>query len=119
MRDEFKRGDQVLVYHSNAEPTAIMGVAEVVREGYPDHTALDAKSKYFDEKAKAKGESPWVMVDVKATFKMRTPVTRDALKAEASLRGMMVLQKGSRLSVQPVTQKEFETVCRLGKVQKL
>lgn len=119
MRDEFQVGDLALIYHSNAEPTAVMGIAEVVRGGYPDEHALDPKSKYFDEKAKAKGESPWVMVDVKARERFAVPVTRDMLKAQAALKDMMVLKKGARLSVQPVTEKEFETIRKMGKAEKV
>jgi predicted RNA-binding protein with PUA-like domain len=115
MRDEFKKGDLALIYHSSVDEPAVMGIAEVAREGYTDLTALDPKSKYFDEKAKAKGESPWVMVDVKARERMTVPVTREMLKAQTSLKNMMVLQKGARLSVQPVTAAEFETIRKLGK----
>ena len=119
MRDEFKRGDRVLIYHSNTEEPAVMGIAEVVREGYPDQTALDSKSHYFDEKAKAKGESPWVMVDVRALETFAEPVTRETMKNQASLKNMMVLKKGARLSVQPVTEKEFEHIRKLGKPTRL
>ena len=119
MRDKFKVGDRVLFYHSNAEPPGVAGVAEVVREGYPDETALDPKSEYFDESAKAKGESPWVMVDVKAAMALERFVTREMLAQEPKLKKMMVLQRGSRLSVQPVTKEEFEAVLRIGGAKKL
>ncbi len=114
MRDTFRVGDKVLFYHSNAEPPGIAGVAEVARAGYPDATALDPKSDYFDEKAKAKGESPWVMVDVKAAMTLARFVSREMLAGEANLKKMMVLQRGARLSVQPVTKEEFETILKLG-----
>jgi predicted RNA-binding protein with PUA-like domain len=119
MRDEFRRGDRVLFYHSGVDEPAVVGIAEVVREGYPDPTALDSRSHYFDEAAKAKGESPWIMVDVKALERLREPVTRDRLKAEPSLKNMMVLRKGARLSVQPVTAAEFEIVRKLGRPDKI
>lgn len=119
LRDDLKKGDGVLIYHSNAEPSAVVGLAEVVREGYPDAAALDPKSEYFDPKAKAKGESPWCVVDVKATHRFATPLTLTALRAFAPLKDMMLLRKGSRLSVQPVTEKEFEFICAKGQPEKV
>ncbi len=117
MRDEFKQGDQVLIYHSRLEDPVIPGIAEVAREAYPDPSALDPKSDYYDERAK--GLSPWVMVDVRATQRFTSPVTRSALKAEKRLSNMMVLKKGARLSVQPVTKEEFEIIRTLGAPQAL
>jgi len=112
MRDDFSVGDLCLIYHSNADPTAIFGIAEVVREAYSDPTALDPKSKYFDEKAK--GKNPWVMVDIKAISRFKNPITRSELARHYQLKKMMVLKKGCRLSIQPVTQVEFETISQLG-----
>lgn len=114
LRDTFKLGDEVLFYHSNTERPAVVGLAEVVRAGHPDLTALDKQSRYFDEAASKKGVSPWVMVDVKATAKFRSPVTRPMLGASTALKQMMVLKRGARLSVQPVTPEEFKAVCRMG-----
>jgi predicted RNA-binding protein with PUA-like domain len=119
LRDEIKKGDRVFFYHSNTEEPAVAGIAQVVKEGYPDPFALDPKSPYFDEKAKAKGESPWSMVDVKATHRMETPVTLAQMRGEKALAKMVLLKKGSRLSVQPVTEAEFEVICRLGNPRKL
>ncbi len=119
MRDDFKLGDLVFIYHSNTDDPSVMGVAEVVKTGYPDDSALDPKSEYFDERAKAKGQSPWVMVDVRAVQRMKIPVTRTLLREETSLKDMMVLKNGSRLSVQPVTPAEFKKVVSLGKPEKL
>jgi predicted RNA-binding protein with PUA-like domain len=115
MRDKFKLGDLVLFYHSNAEPTGIFGVCEVVREAYPDSFAWDPKSKYYDAVSKKNGINPWVMVDIKAKLKFNNPVLREHLKKQAPLRNMMVLKKGSRLSVQPVTVADFEHIVKLGK----
>lgn len=115
MRDEFKIGDLVLFYHSNAEPTGIFGVCEVIKEAYPDAFALDPKSKYYDAESKKKGTNPWVAVDVRAKLKFTNPVSRELLKDQAELKQMMVLKKGSRLSVQPVTEKEFKKILSLGK----
>ena len=117
MRDLFEVGQRVLFYHSNAEPPAVMGVAEVVRAGYPDNTALDPNSKYFDPEAKKKGESPWIMVDIRATHRFENPVDRDQLRNEPALKNMMVLRRGARLSVQPVSRAEFEKICALGKLR--
>ncbi|MBM4318054.1 MAG: EVE domain-containing protein [Deltaproteobacteria bacterium] len=119
MRDLFKIGDQVLIYHSNIDEPAVFGVASVVREGYPDSFALDPKSNYFDEQAKKKGQSPWIMVDVKATHRLKNPVTRERLKNEPRAKSMMVLQRGARLSVQPVSEEHFYLVLDLGSPQKL
>jgi len=113
MRDQMKVGDEVLFYHSNAEPPGVVGIARVVREGYPDHTARDPKSKYFDPKAS--DEAPrWFMVDVEFVEKFGEIVPLDTLKATPGLENMLVTKK-SRLSVQPVTESEFEIVRRLGR----
>jgi predicted RNA-binding protein with PUA-like domain len=117
MRDVFQVGDRVLIYHSGIEIPEIAGVATVVREGYPDTSAFDKKSPYYDDKAKK--ESPWIQVDVQATHLFQSPVTRESLKAEPSLKGMMVLKKGARLSVQPVSPQEFEKIFALGRPKKL
>ena len=114
LRDVMKKGDRVLFYHSNTDEPAVVGIAEVVREGYVDRTALDPASRYFDEKAKQKGESPWYTVDVRALMTLSKPVTRAVLQTDRSTQTMMVLRRGARLSVQPVTAAEFEAVCRLG-----
>lgn len=113
MRDDFRVGDRVLIYHSNIPEAGVYGIAEVARAGYPDLTALDPKSKYHDPKAKGE-QSPWIMVDVKATERLKRPVTRERLQSSPGLKEMMVLRKGSRLSVQPVTKAEFDIVRRLG-----
>lgn len=119
LRDEIKKGDRVFIYHSNAEPSAVVGVAQVVKEGYPDQSALDPKSDYFDPKAKAKGESPWILIDVQATHRLRRPLPLAELKAKASLKDMLLLKKGTRLSVQPVTERQFEIICSLGEPEKV
>ncbi|NDC24609.1 MAG: EVE domain-containing protein, partial [Proteobacteria bacterium] len=96
------------------EPTGIFGVCQVTKEAYPDPFALDPKSKYYDADAKKKGLNPWVAVDVKAHLKFTRPVLRDDLKKVASLSDMLVLKKGSRLSVQPVKEREFKIILELG-----
>ncbi len=114
MRDEMKKGDLVLYYHSNTKPPHIAGVAEVVKESYPDHTQFDATSKYFDPKSTL--EKPrWFMVDIKAVAEMKETLSLDTLKNEASLAEMKVVQRGQRLSVQPVTAAEFKRVLKIGR----
>ena len=91
MRDEMTVGDQVLIYHSVVKPMVIAGVAEVVREAYPDHFAWEAQNPYFD--AKSSPDDPrWVMVDVRALRAFEPPITRNELKAQTALEGMMVLK---------------------------
>lgn len=113
MRDEIKKADLILYYHSNAKPPGVAGVAKVVKESYPDHTQFDKKSKYFDPKAN-KEEPRWFMVDIQLVEKFNTFLPLDDLKAVKALDGMVLLQKGSRLSVQPVTKKQFDTIVKLG-----
>ena len=109
---EMKKGDQVLFYHSSSKPAAIVGTAEVVREAYPDHTAFDPKDPHFDPKSKP--ESPaWFMVDLKALKPLAQPVTLEQVKKTKSLQTMALVRLG-RLSVQPVTEEEWETVMKLG-----
>lgn len=113
LRDDMKKGDLVLFYHSSTDPMAVVGVAEVVREGYPDHTAFDPLDSHYDPKSKR--ELPtWYMVDLKAVRKFSRPVTLAELRATKGLGQMALLQKGSRLSVQPVREAEFRIVEALG-----
>ena len=115
LRDEMKKGDRVFYYHSNAEPSGIAGICEVVREGYPDHTAFDPADPHFDPKSRQDAPT-WFMVDVKAVAAFPRLVTLAELKGVKGLEKMALLQKGSRLSVQPVTRKEWEIVCRIAGV---
>lgn len=109
LRDLMKLGDEVLIYHSNAEPPEIVGVAKVVREGYPDSTALDPKHPHFDSGSTA--ENPrWYMVDLKLTKRFKKRLSLAQAKELSSLQGMELLRKGSRLSVQPVKATEFEAI---------
>jgi predicted RNA-binding protein with PUA-like domain len=110
MRDDMKKGDLVFFYHSSADPTAIVGTAEVVRDGYPDQTAFDPKDSHYDPKSK-KDEPTWFMVDLRARERFPKPVTLGELRGVKGLEKMVLLQKGSRLSVQPVTEREWEIVC--------
>ena len=117
MRDEMKRGDLVLYYHSNAKPPGVVGVARVTREGYPDHTALDPKDPHHDPKSTA--ENPiWMMVDLEFVEKFRGTVSLDELKANPELEEMLVTRRGQRLSVQPVEAEHFRIVRRVGKTSR-
>ena len=112
LRDEIKAGDGVLFYHSRVDPMVIAGTAEVVRDGYPDHFALDQNHKYYDPKSDP--ENPrWYMVDVKLTQIFKTPVTRELLKQNPITSQMQVMSKGSRLSITRVTESEWRTVHEL------
>lgn len=112
LRDDVQIGDQVLLYHSNCDPLLIAGTCEVVKAGYPDHTAFDKGQQHFDPKSRPDAPT-WYMVDIKLLKKFPQPVTRDQLKAEPALTEMMVLRKGSRLSIQPVTEAEWKVVLQL------
>lgn len=113
MRDGMRLGDRVLVYHSNAEPPGVAGVARICREAYPDPTQFDSTSKYYDEGSKA--EDPrWLRVDVAFEQKLPRFVSLEALKAHPGLVGLEVTRKGSRLSVTPVSPEHAEIILRLG-----
>lgn len=112
LRDDLQVGDRAFYYHSNTDPLAIVGTVEIVKAGYPDFTQFDKNEDHYDPKSDP-DDPRWYMVDVKLLQEFPEPVTRDDLKAEASLADMMVLQRGSRLSVQPVTAAEWKTVHKL------
>jgi predicted RNA-binding protein with PUA-like domain len=114
LRDDVRVGDLVLFYHSNAEPAGIAGVAEVVREAYPDPTAFDPDSPYHDPRSRPDAPT-WLMVDVRAVERFGTFVTLAMLRAEPALAEMVVLRRGNRLSVTPVTAAEFAAVQALGR----
>jgi predicted RNA-binding protein with PUA-like domain len=107
-----RRGDQVLFYHSNADPPAVAGIAEVVKEAYPDHTAFDPEDRHYDPKSKP--EKPlWDMVDIKLVRVFDRPIPLERLRQEPGLKKMELLRRGSRLSVQPVRPEEWKIVLGL------
>ena len=111
MRDGMKLGDRVFFYHSMSEQPSIVGICEVVREGYPDSSALDPASPVYDSKATK--ESPmWFMVDLRAVAQFTRPVTLAEIKARKELRNMALLRIG-RLSVSPVTAREWEVITQM------
>jgi predicted RNA-binding protein with PUA-like domain len=111
MRDGMRAGDGILFYHSNAEPPCIAGLAEVVREAYGDFTALDPDDEHFDPKA-TPDEPIWMMVDLKFVAKFDRPIALTELKQIPGLEEMMVTRRGSRLSVQPVTEREWKIIMK-------
>lgn len=107
MRDSMRKGDLVLFYHSSCEPPGIVGIAEVSREAYPDPTQFDPKNPYYDKKAKP--EKPiWEMVEVRFREEFPHILTLNAIKRHAArLNGLILLNKGNRLSVMPVAEEHF------------
>lgn len=109
MRDDMSIGDLVLFYHSNCKPPGIAGIAEVVSEAYPDHTAFDPTSEHPD--AKSTLENPrWFMVDIRFKEKLKQFISLDSLKQYPELAKMPLLRKGNRLSILPVTKEEWDFI---------
>jgi len=107
-----KVGDLAFFYHSVVKPQSIMGIVRIVREAYPDPTQFALQSPYFDPKSNP--ENPrWVAVDIEYVTDVEPPITRDELKAIPELANMMLLKKGSRLSVQPVSPEEWQIILAL------
>ena len=111
MRDGMKLGDRVFFYHSSTEPPGVVGICEVVREAYPDDTAFDPSSEGYDPKSTL-DKPVWYMVDLRAVAQLTHPVTLEAIKSRKELANMALLRIG-RLSVTPVTQKEWDTICAM------
>lgn len=105
-------GDHILFYHSNANPPAVVGIAEVVRTAYADSTQFDKRDKHYDPESKP-SDPRWDMVDIKYVRTFSRSLTLEALRKETKLKGMVLLQKGSRLSVQPVTPLEWKHIMAL------
>ena len=113
LRDDIKKGDCVLFYHSNADPLAVIGFCEVTKEGYPDHTQFDPENIHFDSKADE--EKPtWFMVDIRLKKEFKVPVTIDQIKVNPRLKNMKLIQRGNRLSVMPVTKNEWDEILKMG-----
>lgn len=111
MRDEMRVGDQAFFYHSNCKTPGIVGIMEVVREGYPDHTAFDPNDPHYDPKSDP-DKPRWYMVDLK--FKQQFPrtVSLAEMREMPVLEEMLILRRGNRLSVTPVTRKEWNAICK-------
>lgn len=112
MRDQMQPGDGILFYHSNCKPPAIVGTAEVVSAAYPDYTAFDPESEHPDPTSTP--ENPrWFMVDVQFREKFNQPLSLDSLKQHPQLESMVLLRKGNRLSVLPVSPEEWAFIMTL------
>lgn len=112
MRDQMQKGDFCFFYHSNSDPAGIVGVCEVVKEAYPDFTAFDPEDHHYDPKSDP--ERPrWVMVDVKFKKKFSRVISLAELRQQPTLHDMLVLRKGNRLSITPVTAKEWQIIMKL------
>lgn len=113
MRDEMKIGDLVLFYHSSCEVPGVAGIAKVASAAYPDATQFDKKSEYHDPKA-TKEAPRWFLVDVCFEKDLKTHVSLEQIRQAVELKDMRLLQKGNRLSILPVTKKEFDVILKLG-----
>jgi predicted RNA-binding protein with PUA-like domain len=113
MMNEMQVGDLVLFYHSNADPSAAVGLAVVSSPAEPDPAAWDPASKYFDPKS-TPSNPIWQCVRIKFKKKFRRPVTLEEMRNRRELQRMGLLRRGNRLSVQPVTEREFKIICELG-----
>ena len=113
MTQMMKVGDQVLFYHSSAEPPGVAGLAQISKAAIPDPSQFDKKSDSYDPKA-TKEKPIWFCVEVKFISKFPEIISLDQLRSDKKLASMLVLKKGQRLSIQPVTASEFQTVCKLG-----
>jgi len=109
---EMSIGDHVLFYHSNADPPSVVGTAEVVRTAYPDNTQFDKRSHHYDP-ASTVAAPRWDMVDLKYRETFKTSLSLDRLREEEKLEKMVLLRKGSRLSVQPVAESEWALIMKL------
>lgn len=114
LRDDIKKGDQVFLYHSSTDSPSIVGTATVVKSGYPDTSQFNSKSKYYD--ALATIEKPrWFLVDIRHDRTFPNPVSIQFLRNISELSKMKLLQKGMRLSVQPVTPEEWDMILKIAK----
>ncbi len=112
MRDQMKPGDLVFFYHSNAEPSGIAGIAEIASQGYPDPSAFDPEDVHYDPDSK-KDKPAWVVVDLKFVKKFKNLLSLESLRKVQGLAKMPLLQRGQRLSVQPVSAKEWKLIVDL------
>lgn len=112
MRDSMKLNDKAFFYHSNCEIPGIVGIMEIVQESHPDLTSLDINSKYYDPKS-TRDNPRWAMVGVKFLEKFKQTIPLSSLKTYAELKNMILLKPGNRLSITPVTEKEWTFILAL------
>lgn len=112
LRDDIQVGDEVFFYHSNCTPPGIVGTMKIVKKGYPDASAWDKKSQYFDPKSSS--ENPiWYRVDVSFIKKFKKIISLDDIKQHPDLKNMLIVRKGNRLSITPVTAQEWKTILKM------
>ena len=112
MRDDMKKGDLAFMYHSNCDDIGIVGIMTVARESYPDHTAFDNKDKHYDPKSDP--ENPrWFMVDVRFKRRLKRTISLSELKQHKKLADMQLLQRGNRLSIMPISKKQWDFILSL------
>lgn len=112
MRDAMRKGDLGFFYHSSCAEPGITGIVEIVRAGYPDHTAFDAQDSHYDPKSTR--ENPiWYMVDVRLKREFKNPITLQTMKGCPALKGMRLLARGNRLSVMPVAKRDWDFILKL------
>jgi predicted RNA-binding protein with PUA-like domain len=114
LRDSMKKGDTAFFYHSSCEIPGIAGIVRIEREGYPDKTAFDPKDAHYDPES-VKSDPRWYVVDVKLVRKLKRLITLEELREHAreELADLVVLKRGNRLSVTPVTRSEWEFILSL------
>ena len=113
MRDDMKKGDKVIFYHSNTTPPGAAGICEIVKEAYPDFTAFDPEDNHYDPKSKEDNPT-WFMVDIKFLEKFKREVPLEEIKENPKLKDMKLVQRGNRLSVMPITKGEFNELKKMG-----
>jgi len=109
---KMKKGDLAFFYHSSCPAPGVYGIVEIVREAYPDDTAFDPKSEYYDSKSTL-AQPRWFMVDVRLKRAFKSPALLEAIRDERSLREMQLVQRGNRLSVMPVTTREWKSILKI------
>ncbi len=112
MRDEMKVGDLAFFYHSNCETPGIVGIVKIAREGYPDPTAFDPEDDHYDPKSDPNNPR-WYLVDVEFVRKLKRVIPLSDLKAEQALKGMALVRRGNRLSVMPVTKRQWKHILEM------
>ena len=112
MRDGMQRGDLAFLYHSGCETPAIVGIMEIVREAYPDPTQFDRRSQFHDPGSQ-RAEPRWLMVDVRFKRRLKRPIALTEIKSNKALSSLALVSRGNRLSVMPVSDREWETILRM------
>ena len=112
LRDDMHKGDLAFLYHSSCAQPGIAGIVKIARAAYPDHTAWDPDSEHFDPKS-SPANPVWYMVDVKLERAFKHPIPLTAIKINPALKDMRLVQRGNRLSILPVTEKEWKVILKM------